>query len=281
MISVIIATYNRKFLLKECLNSLLNQDYRKEFEIIIVDNFSSDGTPDFIKNEFSGKAKLITNQARLKLTDCKNQGIRLAAGDIIAFTDDDCIVSKDWLGSIERSLLTHDIAGGIVLPVSGAEFPWWWRSSLNWLVGLSLSPGPGFFPLGSNIAFKRRVLENIEDFESEIITGGNECRQYGEDNYRLKKALGAGFVMMASRDMVVYHHVSFCRLKVSYLIQRSYLEGETWAKSEPVPGIFILRSVACLVCPVRFLVTWDLNHFFRMIVSVAYVLTFIKIKFKL
>jgi glycosyltransferase involved in cell wall biosynthesis len=281
MISVIIVTYNRKFLLKECLNSLLNQDYRKEFEIIIVDNFSSDGTSGFIKDEFGEKAKLITNQARLKLTDCKNQGIRLATGDIIAFTDDDCIVSRDWLSSIERSLLTCDIAGGIVLPIPGVELPRWWRSSLNWLVGLSLKPGPNFFPLGSNIVFKRHVLENIEDFESEIIISEDGCQQYGEDNYRLKKALGAGFVMMASRDMIVYHHIPLCRLRILYLIQRSYLEGKTWAKREPAFGVFIFRTVACVVCPVRFLVTWDLNHFFRMIVSAAYTLTFIKIKFKL
>ncbi len=281
MISVIIVTYNRKFLLRECLSSLLNQDYGNEFEIIIVDNFSSDGTPGFIKDEFGEKAKLITNQARLKLADCKNQGIRSATGDIIAFTDDDCFVSKGWLSSIERSLLNHDIAGGIVLSTPGVEFPRWWRSSLNWLVGLSLKPGPNFLPLGSNIAFKRHVLENIENFESKILISEDGCQQYGEDNYRLKKALDAGFVMMTSRDMFVYHHVPPGRLRLSYLIQRSYREGKTWAKRESSFGIFIFRAVACVICPIKFLVTWDLNHFFRMIVSLAYILTFIKIKFKL
>jgi len=282
MISVIIVTYNRKSLLQECLSSLLSQDYGKTFEIIVVDNFSSDGTPRFINEEFSGKAKLIANHAKLRLADCKNLGIRLATGDAIAFTDDDCIVSKNWLNSIEGSLSNHDIAGGIVLATPGVKFPWWWRRSLDWLVGLTLQPGPNFLPIGSNIAFKRDVLKNIDDFESEIICQ-DECQQWKwlEDNYRLKKALGAGFVMMKNWDMVVYHHIPLSRLRILYLMQRSYLEGRAWAKREPTLGLFIFRAAACVVCPVRFLVTWDLNHFFRMIVSVAYTLSFIKIKFKL
>ncbi|MFH1397308.1 MAG: glycosyltransferase [Candidatus Omnitrophota bacterium] len=281
MISVTIVTYNRKFLLKKCLNSLLNQDYAEAFEIIVVDNFSSDGTVGFIEDEFDGKVKLAANCRKLKLTDCKNLGIRLAAGEKIAFTDDDCIVSKDWLSSIEKSLLDHDIAGGIVLSTPGVEFPWWWRSSLNWLVGLTLKPGSNFLPLGSNIAFKRYVLENMEDFRSKVITGEDDCGQYGEDNYRLKKALGAGFIMKINQDMVVYHHVSPARLRILYLMQRSYLEGETWAKIEPALGNFIFRVIACVACPVRFLVTWNLNNFFRMIVSVAYTLTYIKSRIKL
>ncbi|MDD5281876.1 MAG: glycosyltransferase family 2 protein [Candidatus Omnitrophica bacterium] len=281
MISVIIVTYNRKFLLKECLDSLLNQDYGEKVEIIIVDNFSSDGTSGFIKDEFGEKAKLITNLTKLTLADCKNRGIRLATGNIIAFTDDDCVVSKGWLSSIKESLLTHDISGGVVLSAPGVEFPWWWRSSLNWLVGLSSKQDHDFFPLGSNIAFKRHVFKNMEEFGSDVTISEGECQQYGEDNYRLRKALGAGFVMTTSSGMVVYHHVPLGRLRILYLIQRSYLEGKTWAKREPSFSIFIFRSVACVVCPVRLLVTWDLNHFFRMIVSAAYVFTFIKIKFKL
>ncbi len=58
--------------MKECLGSLLNQDYVKEFEIIIVDNFSNDGTSGFIKDKFGERAKLITNQAKLKLKKAKN-----------------------------------------------------------------------------------------------------------------------------------------------------------------------------------------------------------------
>jgi glycosyltransferase involved in cell wall biosynthesis len=94
-VSVIIPVYNDAERLQICLKSLQDQTYPKEkYEIIVVDNGSTDSPRDVV-NQFS--------QARM---DCeskpgsyaaRNKGILLAKGEVIAFTDADCIPASDWL----------------------------------------------------------------------------------------------------------------------------------------------------------------------------------------
>lgn len=161
MINVVMVTYNRKLIIDKCLDTILNQDFNEEFEIIVIDNCSCDGTEEFIKTKFNKRVKLIENKTRLNLLACKNLGLNLACGDIIAFIDDDCLASKDWLKAIRNSLTNYDFVGGVVLPTPDTKFPWWWRESLDWLIGINLKPNMKFLPLGSNIAFRRSALEKI------------------------------------------------------------------------------------------------------------------------
>jgi glucosyl-dolichyl phosphate glucuronosyltransferase len=276
MISVVIVTFNRKLLLKKCLQSLTSLDYKKEYEIIVVDNYSQDKTVALINNEFRNKVKLIENDSRLRLSDCKKKAIQIALGDVVTFTDDDCIVTKNWLELIEHSLLNYDIVGGIVLSNPDVKFPWWWRRSLEWLIGLNSKPSSKFLPLGSNIAFRKQVLDRVEDYNDDILTNQQECLQYGEDNCRLNKALRSGFRMSINPEMIVYHCVPETRLSISYLFKRSYAEGRALAKREPTIRNLILRAIAFTVNPVRFLITGDINRIFRMMVSASYILNYFK-----
>ena len=102
MVSVIVVTYNRELFIKECLNSILSQDFEGELEAIVIDNCSSDSTAEVLKNTPDPRVKFIVNKTRVGLSGCKNLGLRLSHGNIIAFTDDDCLVSKNWLKNYFR-----------------------------------------------------------------------------------------------------------------------------------------------------------------------------------
>jgi glycosyltransferase involved in cell wall biosynthesis len=112
-VSVIVPTYNRKELLKECLNSLLNQTYPKDnYEIIVVDDGSTDDTEKIVK-ELSDKAQCgfrYFKQENKGPAAARNLGIKKAREEVIAFTDDDCIANKGWLDNI-MECFTNNVAG--------------------------------------------------------------------------------------------------------------------------------------------------------------------------
>jgi GT2 family glycosyltransferase len=96
----VIVTYNRKELLKECVNALLNQDY-EGLDVLIVDNASTDGTKDYIKAELKNKrVNYVNTGANLGGAGGFNYGIKEAykmGYDYFWIMDDDCIVHNDSL----------------------------------------------------------------------------------------------------------------------------------------------------------------------------------------
>lgn len=96
----IVVTYNRKYLLKECINSILKQDY-SNCEVLIVDNNSSDGTKEYIVNELkNNKVHYINTGFNLGGAGGFNFGIKEAyklGCDFMWIMDDDCIVHNDSL----------------------------------------------------------------------------------------------------------------------------------------------------------------------------------------
>ena len=92
--SVIIPTFNRKELVKRAIKSVLNQSY-KEFELIVIDDASTDGTYEELKN-ISG-IKLLVNEKNRGVSYSRNRGIKEAKGNIIAFLDSDDEWKKDKL----------------------------------------------------------------------------------------------------------------------------------------------------------------------------------------
>lgn len=275
MISAIVVTYNRELFIKECLNSILSQNFDGELEVIVIDNCSSDGTAEVLKNMSNPRVKLIINKTRMSLSVCKNLALHLSHGDIIAFTDDDCLASKNWLKNIIDSLKRFDFAGGAVLPLPETEFPWWWNNSLNWLIGVNPEPNKKFLPLGSNIAFKKMVLDKLEENSQSKLTNINQYLPYREDNYRIQKALAIGFSMGINKSMVVYHRIPETRLKITYLLKRSYDEGYVWAMHEKRLKNLIFSFGALPINFIRLLISGDINYFFRFIVNFSYISNYI------
>mgnify|MGYP000316806821 CR=1 FL=1 len=117
-LSVVIVTYNRCEKLKECLSSLLKQSLT-EFEIIIVDDGSTDNTQETVLS-FKDKRFCYHRKRHSGCGESRNIGLNLARGRIIAFTDDDCIPETEWAKKIIESHIRNPdatcIGGAVINP---------------------------------------------------------------------------------------------------------------------------------------------------------------------
>ena len=111
MASIVIVNYNGKVFLERCLNSVLQQDC-KNYEVLLVDNASSDGSADFVAERFPW-VKLIKSTKNNGFTGGNNLGIALAASDYIVLLNNDTTVETTWLSSLIK-LADSDKAIGAV-----------------------------------------------------------------------------------------------------------------------------------------------------------------------
>jgi glycosyltransferase involved in cell wall biosynthesis len=193
--SIVIATYNRAAELADTLASLARLDVDLPWEVIVVDNNSTDGTRAVVDRAAARfPAPLIYAIERAQgRSAALNRGIALARGEIVVTTDDDVRVEADWLTQIDRGFreLGCDYIGGRVLPLWGApeasgpdgtrepkriRRPGWLpnRGGHMWAVIALLDFGgaPLRFgkrvPLGVNMAFRREALERVGGFNPRI-----------------------------------------------------------------------------------------------------------------
>ncbi|MGA1866772.1 MAG: glycosyltransferase, partial [Thermoplasmatota archaeon] len=103
-ITLIIPVRNGERTLRECLDSCIDQTI-DDYEVVLVDNLSDDGTMDIIREyeKRDGRIRHV-REDRIGRGPARNMGIREARGDIIAWTDADCVVPKDWLERITRPI---------------------------------------------------------------------------------------------------------------------------------------------------------------------------------
>lgn len=182
-ISVIVASHNDLVVLKKVLQDLLNQKYQ-EFEIIVVDDRSNDGTPEYLKEIKHNNLKIITiSQVRKELSPKKNaltQGIQSAKYEKLAFTDADCRLSEKWLKSINNAFAS---GAELVLGVGNYEEK---SGLLNAFIQYETFTTMLYFfttaklkmphmALGRNIAYKKPLWEKVNGFSShERILSGDD-----------------------------------------------------------------------------------------------------------
>ena len=110
LFSVIIPTYNRLHLLKQTIGSLMKQTI-SDFEIIVVDDGSEDGTAEYIADIEKDGSIIPVFQSNRGPAAARNAGLKRARGTYIAFTDDDCVVPSDWLYQFHKHFTIEKIAG--------------------------------------------------------------------------------------------------------------------------------------------------------------------------
>lgn len=118
-ISVVVVTYNNLELTKACLSSLDEHTNYNNFEIIVVDNASADGSPDYLREWASkgGNRRLILNEDNLGFAAGNNVGLAIADGDYLVLLNNDTYVTPGWLSTLYRHL-ERDPTLGIIGPVT-------------------------------------------------------------------------------------------------------------------------------------------------------------------
>lgn len=110
MISIIIVNYNTGELLKECLRSIFSKVKKINFEILVIDNNSSDNSLEIAKKELSG-VNLITNKNNLGFAGANNQGIKIANGKYIFLLNPDTVILNKSLNDIVKFMDNHPEIG--------------------------------------------------------------------------------------------------------------------------------------------------------------------------
>ncbi|HLF28879.1 MAG TPA: glycosyltransferase [Anaerolineae bacterium] len=108
--SIVIPTYNRSETLRQTLIAVTRQDYA-ECEVLVVDDGSTDGTAEIVAREFP--AVRLIRQSNRGPAAARNAGVRAAVGDIIAFTDDDCLPPLDWLTRLAEGYARYPQVAGV------------------------------------------------------------------------------------------------------------------------------------------------------------------------
>jgi len=132
LVSIVIVTRNRKEVTSECLKSVLAMNY-PHFEVILVDNGSTDGTAEEIKKRFS-KVLVVAAKENLGLNGGKNLGQKEAKGNFVLFLDSDTVVDKYFLSELV-SLAKSDPKIGVVCP----KMYYFDQKDIIWYAGVKLN----------------------------------------------------------------------------------------------------------------------------------------------
>ena len=235
--SVVIATRNRSGSLTRTLERLLSQDLEAPYEVIVVDNGSTDDTAARVK-EWAGSNPAIRYalEPQRGPAAARNTGVGLARADIVAFTDDDIRPTPDWLRTIAAAFERWpdvECLGGRILPDWPGPVPSWLTRD-HWTGALALQDyGDTPRDIGlehplslasANLAFRLTTLQTLGGFRADYL--------YAEDTELLLRLWRAGRRCLYLPDLVVIAEVQPERMRKAYHRHWHRRNGEWAARME-------------------------------------------------
>ncbi|MBA3973002.1 MAG: hypothetical protein C0504_02140 [Candidatus Solibacter sp.] len=254
-VSVVINTYNRGWWLDRCISSLEAQTY-SNFEVIAVNGPSTDSTGEVLER-WRGRVKSVSTQSRV-LSVSRNEGIAAAAGDLVAFIDDDAVADPRWLERLAPAFLDPKTggAGGLVYRMNGRdiEFSCGTLDREGFVEWNRAEPGRHFdwsdgrlnTVSGNNCIFRRSALERIGGFDERIEYYHDEA----DIVWRLERA---GYRTIHRPNAIVYHEAARSRNRTGrhqlnwYAIVKNTvycaLKNYSGALPRPAAAVSILKRV--------------------------------------
>lgn len=194
-VTVVIPAYNEEKYIGACLDSILSQSRRPD-EIIVVDNNSTDKTPEIIKKYKNVKYIIEKQQG---IIPARNTGFDAASGDIIARCDADTILPRDWIKSIESSFLKNESTVAVSTPLLLHDIKFGNSSKLLFYAYMLIpSIVIGHYPLiGPSMAVRKSAWDKIKN---ELCLDPHEVHEDLDISFHIKK-LGA--VYHDSKNLVL------------------------------------------------------------------------------
>lgn len=239
-LSVIICTYNREKYLPGLLESIANNTLvYSQYELIVVDNNSTDSTAELYKAfaanhpKFNARYVLETEQG---LSHARNRGIQEAQGEVVVYVDDDATIPPQYLATYYNFFAQHPecmAAGGPILPHYETAEPQWMSHYTRQLLTAYLYKGKqaklfkrNEFPGGGNAAYRKCVFDTTGLFNTQLGRKGNALGSAEEkdifDKMRSKK-----MKIFYLPDAILYHIIPQHKLEEPYFNQLTYLIGKS------------------------------------------------------
>jgi hypothetical protein len=211
LISVVVVNWNRKELLRACLLSLTRQS-ATAFEIVVVDNGSTDASADMAEREFG--ARVIRNPENRGFCAANNQGIAIARGEFVALLNNDAEAEPEWLAELQRACSASPEIG-----MAASKVLVWEDPSRIDKVGHLIFPdgqnrgrGSGaidvgqfdreeevLWPDGCAAMYRKSMIDRIGGFDEDLFA-------YGDDAELGLRARVAGYRCLYAPRAVVRHH---------------------------------------------------------------------------
>jgi GT2 family glycosyltransferase len=210
LVSIIILNYNGKDYLSDCLNSLLQQSYQ-DYEVILYDNCSSDGSVKYLQDNFKNdKIKVIAAESNSGFAGGNNEALKYAEGDLIALLNNDTVVSKEWLSELVKGLSYSADTGMVqsLVLTEGISLKYYDKNGTINLFGHNImevfninADGMGeiFQVNGCSLIISRNLLNKLGGLFPE------EYFAYAEDTFLSFKVKFAGYKIFHNAKSVVHH----------------------------------------------------------------------------
>jgi GT2 family glycosyltransferase len=249
LFSVIILNWNGRYLLEECLESVSSQSFR-DFETIVVDNGSTDGSVDWLKDRCGDAVSTVALPSNLGFAGGNNAGIRVARGRYVSLLNNDTAVDSGWLSALADAVRRHpdtgmftpkilnfnrrdeiDNTGHLIYPDGMARG----RHRLEKDDGRFDEEGEALSPSGCAGVYKKKMINEIGLLDESFFA-------YAEDVDLGMRGRWAGYNCIYVPAAVVYHKYS--ATTGTYSPQKAFLaeRNRLWLLFKNFPVVDILVS---------------------------------------
>lgn len=241
--SIIVVTYNNLDLTRVCLASLDRETDYAPMEIIVVDNASSDGSPEFLREWASSgpNRTIILNEDNRGFAAANNQGLAVATGDYLVLLNNDTCVTPGWVGSLIRHM-QRDESIGLIGPVTNnigneakiniaydslGDMPKISAAYTRRHIGKTFSLRTAAFFC---VMLPRHVYERVGPLDEAFGRG------FFEDDDYCRRVEQAGLRIVCADDVFIHHHLSasFGKLKnpdrIALFEQNKAIYEAKWGK---------------------------------------------------
>jgi len=290
-ISLVICTYNRADILRVTLPSVFSLEVPSEvtLELIIVDNNSKDDTSKLIeeliiKNKSNIRVHYVF-ESQQGLSHARNTGYKHAKGDYVVYTDDECILPKQWIVEAAKKINEYAPAflGGPYYGryLLGSSSNWYKESyGDSYILQYDLPNGPMInrYLSGGNLFIRRDVFEKIGLFDTDLGMNG-ETINYGEEVEFQRRFIKKypNEVIWYDQRVFLYHCIRDEKMKLSFLFKDALIRGassaelrtldESQLKKAPALLIFFALKALTSMFTKLFKSTVGKEHFFSLLYS--------------
>jgi glycosyltransferase involved in cell wall biosynthesis len=195
VVSVVIPVLDDAIRLQACLDALASQQDAPAFEVVVVDNGSSDASVAVARAHRS--APRLVEEPRPGSYAARNAGAAVAEGARLAFTDADCVPAPDWVARGAAALVDHPVVGGDVRPATSSHPTVWERyDRAVYLRQRDLVEQQGFAAT-ADLWVRREVFDAVGGFDPTLRSSGD--LEWG------RRAAAAGWITAYDPSVVVLH----------------------------------------------------------------------------